>query len=352
MHNKYESYNLDFLRSVAVCLVFGRHLIGRLFELHGPDSISLQLLGILGVWFFFVHTSLVLMFSLQKQARTLQGLPLYLSFILRRAFRIFPLSIATILLVYTTASVWEDNPVVSISELTGPVVVSNLFLVQNLFNLRDVIGPLWSLPIELQMYLLLPFLWKIGKNIGWKWLTAVVWPLAVIAAILAALATSISWLGVVKYAPCFIPGIICYLMWTRIKRTLPALALPILLAALLGTYIVLGRISQTGGAWIICLALGTTLPWIGEIKSLLLRTVCSTIAKYSYGIYLFHDFCIPIVQTTIGKGAHWTVIVIVSILSTASLSFFAYHTIEEPLIRLGSKISSRFFGGKHPEPAR
>jgi peptidoglycan/LPS O-acetylase OafA/YrhL len=346
---KYELYNLDFLRSVAVCLVFGRHLVGRLIDSHGPGTISLQLLGILGVWFFFVHTSLVLMFSLEKQARTLQGHPLYFSFILRRAFRIFPLSIATILLIYATASIWERNPVVSISELTMPVVVSNLFLVQNLLHLRDVIGPLWSLPVEFQMYLLLPLLWTFGTGIGWKWLTIVVWPLAVILAILAA-RTSNSSLAVVQYAPCFIPGVISYLMWTRVRRTLPALALPVLIAALLGIYLVLGRISQTGGAWIICLALGTTLPLIGEIQSLLLKSVCSTIAKYSYGIYLFHDFCIPIVQTIVGK-THWAAIAVMSILATASLSFFSYHAIEEPLIRLGSQISSRLFGERHLEHA-
>lgn len=55
--------NLDILRAVAVLLVLVDHsakFFGGSFDLLHP-------LGITGVYLFFTHTSLVLMFSLERQ---------------------------------------------------------------------------------------------------------------------------------------------------------------------------------------------------------------------------------------------------------------------------------------------
>ena len=67
-----EFRNLDLLRAVAVLCVFLAHLFLFLIKLqyvslaHHPElwDIFLNLVGHLGVLFFFVHTALVLMLSL------------------------------------------------------------------------------------------------------------------------------------------------------------------------------------------------------------------------------------------------------------------------------------------------
>jgi len=345
MNKKFESHNLDFLRAIAVLLVFGRHLYGQLIG--DFDGIfRTQLFGVLGVWFFFVHTSIVLMFSIETQAKTRQSTELYLAFLIRRTFRIFPLTAFTIAIVFCVGSAWKGNPIASLDELSVPVLIANIFLVQNIFQIRDVIGPLWSLPIEFQMYLFLPFLWLIATRSGWRLLAFVIWPLAVVLGLAVSQTASRGALGVIVYAPCFIPGVLCYSLWRKSNRYLPFIALPILLTILLITYLLLGRLSKTGGAWIVCMALGTALPWIREMQSELLRRACKVIAKYSFGIYLLHDICIPISIDACGKNAHWTVVAFTSILSSAAFAYFAYHAIEEPFIQLGAKLLARINSAK------
>src|SRR5512146_1173960 len=78
-----ELANLDLLRTVAVALVFFSHLFMTLkIRFMGE-------LGHLGVLLFFVHTSFVLMMSMERLG--LRGPRLFWVFMIRRAFRIYPL---------------------------------------------------------------------------------------------------------------------------------------------------------------------------------------------------------------------------------------------------------------------
>jgi peptidoglycan/LPS O-acetylase OafA/YrhL len=93
-----ENPNLDFLRSFAVLLVFFGHLsFFHQFLALGP--LNLTLMGALGVMFFFVHTALVLMLSLERQQKEQGDNRLFISFMIRRCFRIYPLSITAVLLI-------------------------------------------------------------------------------------------------------------------------------------------------------------------------------------------------------------------------------------------------------------
>src|SRR5579863_2076322 len=77
--NTGEMANLDFLRAVAVGLVFTGHLLATM-RIRGAGD-----LGHFGVLLFFVHTSLVLMMSMERLG--LSGRNLYVSFAVRRIFR-------------------------------------------------------------------------------------------------------------------------------------------------------------------------------------------------------------------------------------------------------------------------
>src|SRR5215475_12688960 len=87
------SANLDLLRAIAVLLVLTQHLMVRLYIDH-VWWIPSNCLGWFGVLLFFVHTTLVLMESLERQQEGIFG-PFYL----RRFFRIYPLSIFAVAVV-------------------------------------------------------------------------------------------------------------------------------------------------------------------------------------------------------------------------------------------------------------
>jgi len=87
--------NLDFLRAVAVLLVLFGHLT---YFLGLTDWGPLRIIfaGTMGVMIFFVHTCYVLMLSLERQWKDQTAAQLFGSFMVRRVFRIYPLSISII----------------------------------------------------------------------------------------------------------------------------------------------------------------------------------------------------------------------------------------------------------------
>src|SRR5258708_1062561 len=99
------SSNLDLLRAIAVLLVLTQHLLPHLHFDHLDWMLS-RSLGLFGVFLFFVHTSLVLMYSMERSSLT--GWQLCKNFAVRRFFRIYPLSIlavATALLLHLNSDV-------------------------------------------------------------------------------------------------------------------------------------------------------------------------------------------------------------------------------------------------------
>ena len=117
--------NLDLLRSVAVSLVLVGHINGALSLRHYGGFY-----GAFGVGLFFVHTALVLMWSLERR-------PQVLDFYVRRVARIHPLAIVVLLIAVAThakVNVFHDDGAFFLySAPTLKQVLSHLMLVQNFF---------------------------------------------------------------------------------------------------------------------------------------------------------------------------------------------------------------------------
>ena len=111
--------------------VFAGHLLQTLHIETVFGSVTIYDVAQTGVLIFFVHTSLVLMLSLERQERDGGG-RLFASFYIRRAFRIYPLAI-TVVMVMVLGRI-PPFPTAAYAPWTWTTIVSNLALIQNLTN--------------------------------------------------------------------------------------------------------------------------------------------------------------------------------------------------------------------------
>src|SRR5450755_2566677 len=218
------SPNLDLLRSFAVLMVLVNHLT-RHYHYDHFDAV-----GLFGVLLFFVHTSLVLMYSMQRSHLT--GFALVKDFYIRRVFRIYPLVILAVLAALALHLHAESHGL-EIGAYPGTrEVLSNLFLVQNLTHARSLIGPLWSLPFEVQMYLFLPFLFLWKKRSFWKLLA--IWLVCGLFRQVPAAIPGLAWFTLWLYIPNFLPGVIAFARPER--RIFPSWLWPVFLLLLTAVF--------------------------------------------------------------------------------------------------------------------
>ncbi len=322
------SPNLDFLRAVAVLLVYFFHLFITTSN-KPPDD-----LGQFGVLLFFVHTSLVLMFSLERIER--KGQPLFSTFYLRRLFRIYPLSIVCVSLIILfqlpRAPWWPwAQPDVS-------TILANLLLYTEFTYKPVVTSVLWSLPYEVAMYAVLPFCYLAGKAYGMRGILAL-WGLAVVGGIIQPHISGR--LALAQFAPCFIAGVACYFLGYGVRRRpLPFWGWPLILLAAagmqaLGTYYEHEQVSR----WVLCLMIGLTAPFFAELNQPMLNKGTELIARYSFGIYLTHlhaQWGALVVLKDQPAAVRYSVLIALSI----GLPVALYHLVEAPMIRLGARLAA------------
>lgn len=328
------SSNLDVLRSFAVTFVVLSHLLMEKSYL-GEGGYRSQILGNLGVLIFFVHTCLVLMLSLERQRQKDNAFPATSLFLVARAFRIYPLSIVVVILVSSIAWSTSNTPP------GGWVVVSNLFLIQNLTGHASVPPTLWSLPFELQMYVFLPALYMLVSYTG-KFAPYYIGALWFGFVVLIFAFWRLGWgYSLIIFFPCFLPGVLAFCLRGS-SRNVPPLVLFLFVGvmAILYPWIVGHGVKATMLSWPICLALGLIIPRCREIESRQVQLAGTLIARYSYGIYLLHYPMLYIAFHYVESESPvipW----IVFFTGTIGLSCIAYHMIEKPCTEFGRTIVER-----------
>ena len=327
--------NLDFLRAVAVTLVLCDHLLAK-FHVDRLGRVATNHIGHFGVLLFFVHTSLVLMYSLERSRMT--GTRLLGNFYLRRIFRIYPLSIVAVCITIGLglSSTGGHGLVTSPSPSWGQAA-SNLFLVQNLTRSDSILGPLWSLPLELQMYALLPFLFLLTRRTRALPSLLALWCVAVVVAHFYLRSHALEQLSLLGYIPNFLPGVLAYSAWSVFpeNRRLAAYWWPGYVLLLIGVYLLR---PQTATGWLVCLVLGLSIPLFKEITTGWLCWISKRVATYSFGIYLAHSFCVWLAFSVL-SGHSVYVRVAVLLLTIITLPVLLYHSIEHPMIQLGGALA-------------
>ena len=313
--------NLDFVRSVAVITVVVEHTLLAL----GNQTIGpyrTQYMGVLGVLVFFVLTSLVLMWSLERKPHTLD-------FYIRRWFRIYPLAWAVIAIAFLFHS-----PTQVFFKAAHPNLKELLFQASLMrMSGAELLGVMWTLQYEVEMYILLPVLFFfVRKNFA-------LWPLLVLWALVISTAHGVPASGhnfavAMGY---FLPGVMAYVAFGRWKPILPGWLMPVFLvtAWLVGWYhFTFHR------AWFFCLIIGLGLPLFRQMTSALVLTPSRLIAKYSYGIYLTHSFAI-VIGLYLLRGHSLAVRLLGELVPLIVLPVLAYHLLEHPMIRIGSRLAAK-----------
>ncbi len=321
-----ESPNLDLLRSAAVAFVVVFHI--ELF-FGGAQATAPEVsdLGRWGVLIFFVHTALVLMQSLERHLSS------FIEFLVRRCFRIFPLCMFFVMIIAVfrlPVGHLRQGHFYSVP-LPLSAVLANLFLVENFTHFEPAEAPLWSLPLEMQMYIVLPA--------AYAFLGARRRAVKAMCLWLFAFAVGIAWMSwrhlqIPMYAPCFAAGIVASALWDG-HRVLRWQLWPVALAAVTLCY--LSRPSLIS-SWLSCLVLGLAATMFREMPKGILRRTCQLIARYSYGVYLSHFI---LIWFAFEKLAHWPMLARVGVflLTTVSVPIALYHLIESPMISMGGKVA-------------
>jgi peptidoglycan/LPS O-acetylase OafA/YrhL len=314
-----DSPNLDLLRSCAVCLVVFSHFG---LNVGWGRSFDIELLGRVGVAIFFVHTSLVLMQSLERQGGAAAP------FFIRRFLRIYPLSVSIVVLMAVGASLGGHS-------VDGWMLLSNLLLIQNLTGTSSVLGPLWSLPYEVQMYLLLPALFAWTQVSGALRVMLLLVGAVIVLTVAQALAGG--W-EVLQFLPCFLPGVLAYVLPARSTRS-PALLFGIAAAGAVAVpALVAGGAPQVPLLWGLCLALGFAIPACRQIPDGALAHGAKVVATYSYSIYLTHILAL-FFALGLSLGLAGTLAVFLAV--QFAMARVCYRWIEKPGILLGQELARR-----------
>lgn len=307
--------NLDFLRACAVLYVLADHIL-QAVGIHRILGADINWLGRTGVLFFFVHTCCVLMMSLQRH----RGEGLLQAFYIRRMFRIYPLSMVGVLAVMML----PGAPLLGVGGW-----LSNLLLIQNLTFKDNAFGSIWSLPLEAQMYVLLPFIHMLLVRVK------TIWPILLLLAASVPVAlwqpAHIARAGVLAFAPAFLPGVLAYWLFRKDVARLPAWGVPLVIAGV--TAAVMLHPGWTFPAWTACLALALLLPLFRQISSPALNRISSEVAKYSYGVYISHSILLA------WKLPNWQTLPFFLLL-VAAISVICYRLIEHPMMELGRRLSA------------
>lgn len=328
----HNASNLDLLRSLAVFFVVLSHL--PFPSLNGSDF-HMQALGLFGVLMFFVHTCLVLMYSLERQNTKDNGKGLIRKFFVRRFFRIYPLSILIVCTLFLFPIFNNNFP------FDRNVFLSNLLLIQNLTHQVSIPGALWSLPYEVQMYLLLPFVYLVITKYQTNAISIALtlWLVAVLF-ILVLYFLRFDY-HLFKYIPCFLPGVFAYRLYKLNKVPLfsqQIFFLYLLLLAACYPVLVAHGYKENLIAWPFCLVIGFLIPWSRNGENQSINYLVNKVAQYSYGIYLFHGPVIFVCFELMDKFSFFLKFSIF-ILLTAILSYLAYHLVEKPLIKFGGNLT-------------
>lgn len=348
---------IEALRGYAALFVFCYHLA----LIPNPDlelpkwAGKFLLTGGTGVTLFFVVSAFTLTLSMQQRENESNHIT---KFYIRRFFRIAPLFYVWIILTLI-----RDRLMFGVMRQGDTIFLSVIFA----FNLipgkhEGFVSASWTLGVEMIFYLLFPFIYRFANDI-WKALGAFIAALT-ISSIYTFLITnymtvdgqvlkSFIQFGFLHQLPTFMFGIFAYYFYDKFivsKKMNNSLALLFISASFFGYSALMdGRLNFIlDGLYWQAIIYGVFLLGLGAMPvSFFVNRFSGFMGKISYSFYLNHPTLIlllaPIYKTLYMLELPATILYGICLFLTGGIliliSFGTYRLIEQPGIRLGSRLT-------------
>ena len=332
--------NFHLIRLAAALLVLFAHAF-HLLDRAGEEPIGCWLLtmdaSLLGVTIFFVISGFLVARSWARRA----SLP---AFVLARALRIAPalwLALAFTVLVagplFTALTPGDySGDIRTWKYLLLNMVLRTQYLLPGVFEanpLPGVNGSLWTIPLEVVLYLALAVAGWSGLACGWQHVRARVrttpWLCALLLVVAALLVAKIARTGAQYYglALYFVLGAAFYRVRHRVGLN------PLLAAALMLVAVIAARTDV--GRWLMPVALPYAILVLALHPALRMRPTWLHKHDYSYGTYLYG---FPLQQAAIAMGVHEPM-TLLALCAPMTLAFAAlsWHLVERRALALKSR---------------
>jgi peptidoglycan/LPS O-acetylase OafA/YrhL len=330
---------LDLLRFVAGLAVLAFHYFIAFRSVWGeapaelfPAIATVSGLGILGVELFFMISGFVILMSIWGR-----GLG---AFALSRFVRLYPaywVSVGVTAALYGLTAAKALDPKLGLGEY-----LTNLTMLQRLFEVRDANGVYWSLWVELRFYLLISVLVVFGATLGRCLVFMGVWLLA--AGYFAG--SEDYWVELLvmpKYAAYFVGGMSFYLMTRYGPRLVlwctagisAGLAVSAALDRVAGRIELVGYAAMPVPEWAVvatviafyALMAMVALGWLGWLR----WRGLVVLGAITYPLYLFHATAAVLIVPALRDALPPWLTALITVLATMAFSYAVYRVAERPV---------------------
>lgn len=338
MQSKNTAYleRLDHLRALAAFCVI-------LFEFRGfmrglpPPHVPLALIerGQVGVTLFMVISGFILSHIVGDAELDVP------KFYLNRILRIYPLFIFIVALGYFVTPDPRGTQ-------TGVDFLLALLPISNLYRLHYGIygGMMWSVAVELQFYLLFPFLWRLlrrrGLMVGVVLIAFMIGTRA-LAYLSTGAAYDLDYFSLFGSIDAFVIGCMAQLVYARMPKQVPSWAPLLVFIGIVGIAHGELRSSLTGPTWIVwptILSLGFAgllVTYLKATRGIIGGRVAGFVGRVSFSIYVWQYVVFGAVKPFLpldGRIDSYVLDLLVAIFGVLPVAAASYYVIERPFLEL------------------